>query len=331
MKILGKTPAQWQFSDKDRVDFLQQWKKADKYQLTTKEFCSSLVENGRGALKIIGQAGLAAPGQGQRFVDVLEGWFPALVLTSIRTSEKAGQRVMGLETAIDQLQGGENIVPKLVRLLAFPYALCVGMSFYGVEISDRMLATIDYAPGIGVDVRDFVISYGASAALAILGLLTALSFLLPYWAGRGRPWVNDWPIFSLYRTAVAASMLKTLANLTSCGMKLGDALKHAGERNTVFALWHLNAMQAQSVGQSNLGRILDTGLLLPSELSALKVLGERVSYPELLRESSANHREVVDKTLANMQLWLPKAGLFITILLLGALIFSAAYQLTLNF
>ncbi|ARR10099.1 hypothetical protein Vc3S01_p10069 (plasmid) [Vibrio campbellii] len=109
--------------------FLDQWLKADRYKLTTKEFCQSLVENGTDALKQIGQAGLDAPGQGQRFVDVLEGWFPSVVLSSIRAAESAGQRHIGLQTAIEQLKGGENIVAKLVKMLAFPYALTVGRAF----------------------------------------------------------------------------------------------------------------------------------------------------------------------------------------------------------
>ncbi|MDN4708583.1 hypothetical protein QYZ41_26185 [Vibrio parahaemolyticus] len=102
--ILGKTLEQWTFSSDEQVAFLDQWLKADRYKLTTKEFCQSLVENGTDALKQIGQAGLDAPGQGQRFVDVLEGWFPGVVLSSIRAAESAGQRHIGLQTAIEQLK-----------------------------------------------------------------------------------------------------------------------------------------------------------------------------------------------------------------------------------
>ncbi|MBD6979705.1 hypothetical protein [Vibrio parahaemolyticus] len=44
--ILGKTLEQWTFSSDEQVAFLDQWLKADRYKLTTKEFCQSLVENG---------------------------------------------------------------------------------------------------------------------------------------------------------------------------------------------------------------------------------------------------------------------------------------------
>ncbi|TOM94447.1 hypothetical protein [Vibrio parahaemolyticus] len=328
--ILGKTLEQWTFSSDEQVAFLDQWLKADRYKLTTKEFCQSLVENGTDALKKIGQAGLDAPGQGQRFVDVLEGWFPGVVLSSIRAAESAGQRHIGLQTAIEQLKGGENIVAKLVKMLAFPYVLTVGAGFYGVYIADKMLGAIDNQLGIGLTVRNFFADYGIAIAAVFALLLLVLAIALPNWKGNSRALSNDWPLFSLYREAVASTLLKTLANLTQCGMKLSDALVQAEIRNTPFAKAHIQTMREQAIGQTNLGAILDTGLLLPNELSAMKVLGSRVSYTELLSESGQHHSEHVAKQLEKMQLWLPKAGLLVTILVLGSLIASATYQLYLT-
>ncbi|MDN4730540.1 hypothetical protein QYZ38_17190 [Vibrio parahaemolyticus] len=80
-------------------------------------------------------------------------------------------------------------------------------------------------------------------------------------------------------------------------MKLSDALVQAEIRNTPFAKAHIQTMREQAIGQTNLGAILDTGLLLPNELSAMKVLGTRVSYTELLSESGQHHSEHVAKQL----------------------------------
>ncbi|GAM65475.1 hypothetical protein JCM19232_4975 [Vibrio ishigakensis] len=130
--------------------------------------------------------------------------------------------------------------------------------------------------------------------------------------------------------AVTATLFKTLSSLTKCGIKLNDALELVHEKNTPFLKWHIETMQSQSIGQSNLGRILDTGLVLPSELNALKILGERVDYYELLTKSSEHHSDYVTAQLKKMQEWLPKAGLIITIVLLGSLISSSAYQIYLD-
>ncbi len=328
--VLGKTLAQWQFSSKEQAAFLEQWLKADKYQLTTKEFCQSLLDNGTDAMKLIGQAGLNAPAQGLRFVDVLDGWLPAILLNSIRAAESAGQRHVGLQTALEQLSGGENIIAKVVKMLALPYLLALGAGVYGVYIADKMLAAVEFAPGLGLTVRDAFAHYGLWVALALIALLLALATALPSWSGSSRKMSQHWPLFSLYRFAVAATLLKTLANLTQCGMKLDDALTEVQRRNTPFATAHIQRMREQAIGQTNLGHILDTGLLRPDELSALKVLGARVSYTELLRESGQHHSDYVAKQLQKMQLWLPKVGLITTILILGALISAATYQLYLS-
>jgi type II secretory pathway component PulF len=262
---------------------------------------------------------------------VLEGWLPAAALSSLRAADKAGVRSVGIDTAILQLQGGENIVGKLARILAFPYLLSVVMGVYGVYISDKMLSAVEHQAGIGLSVRDAVATFGAPLALLLAAGMVALSIALPRWAHPSRRWSHNWPIFSLYRVSVAASVLHTLGNLTQCGMKLGDALIEAQHRNTPFACWHLRDMQRRAIGQSNLGTILDTGLLLPTELSALKVLGERVSYAELLTRSGDNHQAAVTAGLSRLTTWLPKAALGLTIVLLGSLIMSAAYQLYLSF
>ncbi|TOG35810.1 hypothetical protein CGJ02_26775, partial [Vibrio parahaemolyticus] len=117
-------------------------------------------------------------------------------------------------------KGGENIVAKLVKMLAFPYVLTVGAGFYGVYIADKMLGAIDNQLGIGLTVRNFFADYGIAIAAVFALLLLVLAIALPNWKGNSRALSNDWPLFSLYREAVASTLLKTLANLTQCGMKL---------------------------------------------------------------------------------------------------------------
>ncbi|GAL12097.1 hypothetical protein JCM19233_3087 [Vibrio astriarenae] len=63
----------------------------------------------------------------------------------------------------------------------------------------------------------------------------------------------------------------------------------------------------------------------------MKVLGERVAYFELLKESSEHHHTHVKKQLARMTTWLPKVGLAFTIVLLGGLIMTAVAQLYFSF
>ncbi|HHP0472739.1 TPA: hypothetical protein ACRZ6V_004636 [Vibrio harveyi] len=331
MQIMGKTLDQWLFTNKEQIAFLQQWIKADKYKLSTHDFCRALIENGDSTLKAIGQAGLEAPGQGKSFSDVLEGWLPPVVLATIKASEKAGKRYYGIMTAVDQLQGGENIIAQIVRIMAFPYILTVGFGFYGVYIADKMLITIDYAPGLGLTVRNIMTTYGPWVSVLVLFLMVIMAIALPNWSGSTRETTDSLPLFSLYRTAVAATILKTLANLNSCGMKLDDALEEIEQHNTPFVKYHIKKMRQQAIGQTNLGLILDTGLLLPYELSAMKILGSTVDYSLLLKEGAQSHSENTKQRIARLKAVLPKAGIFAAILVLGSLIVSSTYQLYTSF
>jgi hypothetical protein len=46
MTLFGKTLEQWKFTTGDQLSLLIQWQTAERYQLTTKAFCQSLVDNG---------------------------------------------------------------------------------------------------------------------------------------------------------------------------------------------------------------------------------------------------------------------------------------------
>ncbi|GAL12096.1 hypothetical protein JCM19233_3086 [Vibrio astriarenae] len=232
------------FSTQAQRALLEQWRKADKYRLSTQEFCQALVDNGTPTQKKIGQAGLAAPSQGQRFVDTLQGWFPNSLLLTLRAADKAGQLGVGIDSALAQLEGGENVMMDIARLLAFPFALCLGAGVYGVFISGNILETLDFADGVGMQTRQFVIDHGLWVALALVGWFVGMSFALPHWRGALRSKLDNWPIFSLYRASVATSTLSTLANLTRCGVKLQDALEQTQEGNSAFAGYHLKRCNA---------------------------------------------------------------------------------------
>lgn len=327
MLLGGKSVEQWLFSNKDRIALLEQWKKADKYGLTNQQFCQALINNGQGATKLIGKVGLAAPSQGKTFTDALNGWFPDLVIATIRVALDAGDLQVGLNAAIKQMQGGEQVIWRIVRKLAFPFALNVGVGILGVYVSGELLNASKTTVGIGSDIRTLVQNIGPALIIIFLALLLAIGLALPRWTGQGRKVMDKMPIFSLYRTATAASVLGTLGNLVGCGMKLGDALSAVETQSPPYTRYHLNKMKQQNIGQSNLGNILDTGLLIPFELGTLQVLGEDTDYVELLNESAESHEKSTQSRLNIMDMYLPKIGLLLALLLLGSLIASSFAQL----
>ncbi|MCR4535556.1 hypothetical protein [Shewanella xiamenensis] len=329
MKILGKSLTQWAFTTKDQIALLEQWQSSDEYGLTTRQFCESLIENGTSATKHIGTAGLDAPARGEQFTDVLEGWLPPLVISAITVSTLAGDRQKGLKAAIRQLQGGQNIVGKIAALLAIPFLITIGVGGLGVYVSSQVLAAVPEAmqAGFGQQVNDIAVLWGPVVAVLCVLLLVAFAFALPRVTGQLREGLDNLPVFSLFKTATTASLMESTANLLSCGMKLDDALASIESHAQPFMRSHISQMRQRSIGQENLGEIMDTGLLLPFERSALKVLGGYADNSVLLFKSAKAHQIVVERRIALMSAILPKVGLLVAIAVLATLVASSVMQL----
>ncbi|TFZ62427.1 hypothetical protein E4T25_04320 [Photobacterium damselae subsp. piscicida] len=328
-----KTFNQLLFFKDDQITLLEQWKNCDEYGLTTKQFCEALIENGTAASKEIGLAGKDAPAHGQHFTDVLTEWMPPMIVCAIATAEKAGDRQAGLEAAINQLQGGQNIILKIIQALWFPFVLLIVTGALGLYVSDEILKSLGGKGGMGQTMNTIVSTFGLPLAIFSIVLLIAIAFALPLLTGSLRQHLDSFPIFSLYKTATAASVLNTLGNLLACGLKLDDALQAIGSNSIPYVQAHIERMRQQRIGQMNLGKIIDTGLILPFELGTLKILGSHAQYATLLLKSARNHRVYVDKRLRLLSSTLNKIGLLLVILLLGGLIGTAIAQLlsTVNF
>ena len=328
-----KTLNQLLFWQNDQVTLLEQWKNCDEYGLTTKQFCEALIENGTTATKEIGIAGRDAPARGQHFTDVLMDWLPPMIVCAITTAENAGDRQAGLTAAINQLQGGQNIILNIIKALWFPFTLLLVTGALGLYVSDEILKGITVKEGMGQTMNTIVSTYGIPLAIFSIGLLVITALALPSLTGQLRKTLDSWPIFSLYKTATAASLLNTLGNLLACGLKIDDALLAMKTNSVPYVQAHIDQMRKQRIGQMNLGEIVDTGLILPFELGTLKILGGHAEYAPLLLKSGQNHQQNVDKLLNRLSNILNKIGLLLVISLLGSLIGTAISQLlsTVNF
>jgi len=325
--IGGKTPAQWFFSDEDRRAFLTHWFTNIEYGMTEKQFCASLIEHGDDNIKEIGQTGLNGLDNGISLTQSLHGWFPSLILAGIDIAAKEGDIAKGLQAAITELKGGQQVILMLAGLLAMPFGLSVAVSMLGLYVSGKILSASPVASQTGQQVYDAFSTYGAPVtALACLCLL-ALNLALPRWTGQWRNKINNLPLFALYKNAALGNLLNTLGNLLSCGMKLDNALAAIEPHSTPFIREHIEIMRDQRTGQDNLGKVLDTGLFIPMALSPLKILGSHVDYQLLLLQSAKIHLAAAEKSMARMRLILPKLGVVLAIACLAALVGTSASDL----
>ncbi|PSW30795.1 hypothetical protein C9J21_18495 [Photobacterium phosphoreum] len=318
---------QFLFFTSDQVAFLEWWLESSEHGLTNQQFCEALTQYGtEGSTKFIGSEGLKAASLGLKFTDILKGWLPPTALAAIYASEQVGDRQSGIKAAIIQLSGGHNVISQLVQLLWIPYLLWFVMGFLGLYVSNKILETTKDI-GLGNQIFDFADTWGVIILIGLLVLFLILAFSLQNFTGKVRESLYRWPVFSLYRYSVGASLLSTLSCLISCGLSTDEALSLIKDNANPYLKSHIEKMKKQKVGKMNLGEMIDTGLFIPKQISTLKILGDNGNFALLLRKSSDAHNVFIAKRISTMEFWFPKIGLLLAIAILVTLVGSALYQL----
>ncbi len=315
----------WLFGKKDQIAFLEQWHTCAEFGLTTKNFCQKLVDSGSSSTKKIGQAGLDAPGQGLQFADVLEGWLPEVVVSTLILSEQNGQLKAGLEVSIKELQGGQGVMMNLLRFTLVPLLTFFALGALGVVVSGEIIASAQLERSIASTWREMVSGPGLILACTVLGLLVASAMAMPIWTGPVRHLFDKLPLFTHYRYAVAGNLLATLSNVLQAGMNLSQAIEAITPRSTRYLKQHLARMEATLETVSNPGIVFNTGLLLRDSQINLEVVGDIAPLPRLLTKAAEQHHTHSQKQFTRLQEWLPKI-----ILMLGAVLLLSLVGLSIG-
>ncbi|AUI88954.1 hypothetical protein BS333_21475 (plasmid) [Vibrio azureus] len=311
------------FDKKDQKALLEQWRTCAEYGMTTKDFCQKLANSQSSSVRKIGEAGLNAPGQGKTFTEVLEGWLSPVALSTLIIAEKNGQLRHGLDIALNELEGGQNVMMKLFAITAFPLLVFFGLGTLGVYISGEIIQTADLEGTMATTVRDFVSGPGLVFFTTLMALGAIISLVMPWWTGPARTMAdNVWP-FCDYRYGVAGNLLSTLGHLSEAGISLTGAIEEVRPHSNRYLRYHLEEVKTNLETESNPGRAFDTGLLLHDAQDNLNVVGDIAPLTTLLNKSAEQHKRHLQKKMATMSLIVPKVILLLAIALLISLVGSA--------
>ncbi|RJX68651.1 hypothetical protein DZ860_16795 [Vibrio sinensis] len=311
------------FTRANQKELLEQWLQCEEDGLTVSQFCDLLIKHGDESTKKIGREGLEAPGKGLAFSDVLAKWCSPVVASTIASAESAGNRKVGIEAALNELSGGQNVIGRLFKIVTFPLFIVLGVGYLGVYVSGEILSAIRAPQGFAIDLRSFLQSFGGLTLVGLTLALLSMGVSMPRWSGRSRQWADNLPLYSHYRIGVAAGLLRTLCNLSSAGMNLNEALELSAKNGTPYLRGHINVMREKLLTENNLGKVLDSGLLLPRSQSNLEVLGESAQVIRLLERAALYHQAEVVKRLNRIDMILPKVILMLAIVMLAVLIGSS--------
>ncbi len=222
--------------------------------------------------------------QGSPLADGMSEWFSPNVTEIIRVGEAGGALAQTVKSAVNSLSQRGVAIGSFVGALAYPLLVITIASAVivyldtTVFIQFRAIKPEDQWPEAGrrlVAIAGFIKHWWWVVILSLIAFGIAFGQFLAKYTGELRPWLDQYPPFTLYRKLVAARLLETLGLLVANGVVFKSALRVMQYQANPYVLSHLVQMERLlSTGKSNIGDVLATGLVNQDDLMRLKVMAE---------------------------------------------------------
>ena len=277
-----------------------------------RDIASQLSLYGHGLEKAVGQSCLDAIGQGLSFSHGLKQWLSISAYQSVSSGENVGQFVEGIREAIGTLHVNEASTGALLRVLVIPtlgltgiFTVSALLSSYAYPSLIKQLAIhrwgglsqFSYHFGL------FWANYGLAVLVLALALIVFVIATLPM-SGTYRAKLDNLPFYRQYRLIQSANLLASIAHQTLVGNSLKESLQHYQTSSSAYLAEHIQTMlKTLGGGESNVGDIFNSGLLLDEEHSTLVLLGGIGKTPETLHKSAQIHRAKLLTDVNRLKQW----------------------------
>jgi type II secretory pathway component PulF len=190
--------------------------------------------------------------RGENFGAVMAEWLPHDEAMIFAAMAEAGLTGAGLRD-LAKLSARQTAWKKSLRRALFPLLGASAMFVVGFwYLSNSLFPTLFSALPQGVVLEgpaaslkatsDFFASFGPYLLGAITVLPLAISRLLPVWTGSVRKFVDELPLFSLYKSWTGLGFLLSLSSLLKAGVSLRDALETLERRSPPYTAERLRAV-----------------------------------------------------------------------------------------
>lgn len=222
--------------------------------------------------------------QGQPLAEGMKEWFVMNVVEIIRVGEAGGALAQTIKSAINMLSQQGIAMGAFVGAISYPLVVvgmaCVMIIYLKANVFTQfeMVKKKELWPEPGLQLMalaDFISGWWWLTIIVIVGTLIALRIAFSNYTGEFRKELDRFPPFSLYRRLVSARLLETLGLLVSNGVVFKSAIKVMQQQANPYMLHHLQQMEMLLArGKSNIGDVLDTGLIDKQSLMRLRVMAE---------------------------------------------------------
>lgn len=245
--------------------------------------------------------------RGESMSSNLEGWFPPTIIMLIAAGEEGNYLDEALRKSAKVLEKKKSAIGAIMSSVTYPLvvflASVVMVVLFAGMVLPKMLAFFQsgLAPSIALNFKAYadIYIYGWPLMLAVAVLIAfGLGPFLNRYVGPLRDELDRFPVFSSFRDIIASQWMETLGQLNTSGVLMKKAMAHIRSHSKPYLQMHcLRAEKSLREGASNLGSVLDTGLIDAKYIGVLKAVSE---IGKLEEKMAVIGQDVYEKTLVKL-------------------------------
>lgn len=298
---------------KEEIHFFDKVLRLSNAGLMQKQIATQIEKYGTAKERVIAKSCLQSIARGSGFSQGLKQWVSANAYLSLLGGEKASDFEQGLRDAISALKVDEASGSAIAKVLIKPlfgvlilFVISALLAAYAFPSLSEQASRRTWG-FLSISAEQFGL-FWLNNGLYIFALFTLLLPLivisLSRYCGEYRVNLDALPIYRQYRFIQCTNFLTSTAHQTAVGTSLKESLKHYQEHATPYMKHHINKMlRALGAGKSNIGDILDSGLLDAEELDTVKLLSDTGETNAILKKSALMHSDQLLLEIDRLKTW----------------------------
>jgi len=297
----------WQFGTKSQLAFLEDLYTLINDGIPANRAVEMMSQATTGITREVALTLTKKIAEGQPLAEGMREWFSVNVVEIIRVGESGGALAQTMKSAINTLAQQGVAYGAFVGALTYPLFVIVAACFLMVFINNKvfvqfkLIKPISEWPSTGqnfVMIANLIQYWWWIIIVMFIAIVVGLRFIMVNYIGEYRPKLDRIPPFTFFRSLTAARLLETLGLLVVNGVVFKSAIKVMQYQAKPYMLSHLEKMEQQlSMGKTNIGDVLDTGLIADSDLMRLRVMAEVKGFEHGLVRMGVRGSEQTTATL----------------------------------
>ncbi len=239
---------------------------------------------------------------GQPVARGMQGLFDPVVVGSLAAGEQTpnfvdnGLRIADIMESEVGVLGeilGKLLPPVLFLALVATMYTQMRIRFYPLILHIKPIEEWTLPGRIVYHIGDFFVHHTLIFFVTSTTVIVLFGMFLTRYAGPGRQFIDQLPIFSMYRQNTAAKTVESISLVLLSGMEMRSVLRLMHDSSPPLARLYLRKMMNRLQEGGTLADVIDVGFLGKSEMSLLKLLAQHRGFMDAMQRVSRKSGEAV--------------------------------------